>query len=114
MITDETLVARRPPLSLAEGGNVLRVGNTRVPLDSVILSYDQGATPEEIVSAFPSLDLADVYAVIAYYLHNQQEVTQYLAERRQRASEVREQVEGRSPTGPLRERLRAQGIRHPE
>jgi uncharacterized protein (DUF433 family) len=45
---------------------VVRVGNTRVTLDTVIIAFKEGATAEEIVSQYPSLLLADVYAVIGY------------------------------------------------
>ena len=46
---------------------VLRVGNTRVTLDTVIAAFADGATAEEIVQQYPSLHLADVYSVIGYY-----------------------------------------------
>jgi uncharacterized protein (DUF433 family) len=55
------------PLRQNEHG-VLLVGDTRVTLDSVVARFDAGATPEEIVQQFPSLDLAEVYAVVAYLL----------------------------------------------
>ena len=55
------------PLSTDEAG-VLRVAGTRVSLDSVIYAFSEGATPEEIVQAFPTLDLAAIYSVIGYYL----------------------------------------------
>lgn len=43
---------------------VMRVGNTRVTLDSVIAAFQAGATSEDIVRQYPSLQLADVYYVI--------------------------------------------------
>ena len=66
------------PLRSDEGGAV-RVGDTRVSLDVVIREFKDGSPPETIVSAYPTLRLADVYAVIAYYLRNTQEVDAYLA-----------------------------------
>lgn len=45
---------------------VMRVGSSRVPLETVIHAFGQGHTAEEIVSRYPALRLADVYAVIAY------------------------------------------------
>ena len=38
-------------------------------------------TAEAIVEQYPVLRLADVYAVIAYYLHHIDEVTSYLEDR---------------------------------
>ena len=58
-------------------------------LDSVIGSFSDGASAEQIVQQFPTLALADVYAVIAYYLRSPQEVERYLEKRREQASETR-------------------------
>ncbi|MDT5268563.1 MAG: hypothetical protein QOH49_749 [Acidobacteriota bacterium] len=92
------------PLTTDEVG-VLRVAGTRVPLDSVIYAFNEGATPEEIVQDFPTLDLAAVYAVVGYYLQNRDEVEQYLEQRKVRREELKREVESHlSPQG-LRERL---------
>jgi uncharacterized protein (DUF433 family) len=60
---------------------VLRVAGTRVTLDSIVAAFDLGATPEEIVQRYPSVDLASAYALIAYALRNRDSVDTYLAER---------------------------------
>ena len=49
----------------------------------------------------------DVYSVIAYYLCHRDEVEAYLQERRGQADELRRQVEERSPSQGIRERLLA-------
>ena len=51
--------------------DVILVGKTRVTLDTVIAVFNKGATAEEIVYRYPSLNLADVYATIAFYLKHQ-------------------------------------------
>jgi uncharacterized protein (DUF433 family) len=61
-----------------DSSGALRVGNTRVTIDSVLQSYLAGDTPEAIVQAFDTLELADVYAVIAHYLRHRTEFDQYL------------------------------------
>lgn len=86
---------------------VLRVTGTRVSLDSVIYSFHEGATPEEIVQAFPTLDLKDVYAVISYYLQNRDEVEQYLAQRQVEHQELKKELEVKFNPNGLRERLLA-------
>jgi uncharacterized protein (DUF433 family) len=101
-----TLVAKPPPLRLDETGT-LRVGNTRVPIDTVVGAYESGSTPEEIVLGFDTLQLADVYAVISYYLEHREEVQAYLDCRRQHGVEVRARFEERFPTNSIRERLLA-------
>jgi uncharacterized protein (DUF433 family) len=102
----DTLVAKPPPLRLDESGT-LRVGKSRVPIDTVVSAYENGATPEEIVLGYDTLHLADVYAVISYYLEHREEVEAYLDRRRQHAEEVRARFEARFPTSGIRERLLA-------
>ena len=89
----------------AEG--VVRVGGTRVPLDTVVAVFRRGATAEEIVQQFPSLELADVYAAISYYLRNQDEVEAYLRQRAEQARRVREENEARFDMQGIRKRLLA-------
>ena len=89
------------PLMLGEDG-VIRVGKTRVTLDTVVYAFQDGATAEEIASQYPSLDLSDVYLVIAYYLKHRAEVETYLQEREKIVEEVRQLHESRVG---IRERL---------
>jgi uncharacterized protein (DUF433 family) len=52
-------------IPLAKDANgVYRVGGTRVTLDLVVRAFNRGATAEEIVQDFPSLQLSHVYQVI--------------------------------------------------
>lgn len=70
------------PLPLAaDGQGVVHVGDMRVSLDTVVFAFEHGATPEEIVADYSTLDLTDVYAIIAYYLQNQTESEDYLQRR---------------------------------
>ena len=85
----------------------LRVGTTRVPLDTLVHVFDEGATPEEIVQRFPALDLVDVYAVVSFYLQNREEVERYLERRRSEAISLRRKIEGHASATGLRERLLA-------
>jgi uncharacterized protein (DUF433 family) len=53
----------------------LYITGTRVSLASVVLRFQQGASPETILQSFPSLrTLENVYGAIAYYLANQGKV----------------------------------------
>ena len=54
-----TIAPERIPLSVDAHG-VVRVGGTRVTLDTVMEAFLEGASAEDIVSRYPSLDLADV------------------------------------------------------
>lgn len=94
------------PLQIDSHG-VARVGNTRVTLDNVVVAFQNGATAEEIVQKFPSLDLADVYLVIGYYLYHRDEVAAYMQRRAEKSAEIRQLNESRFPPEGIRERLLA-------
>ncbi|MDQ3255381.1 MAG: DUF433 domain-containing protein [Acidobacteriota bacterium] len=103
-----SLIIEAPPVPLRiDEDGVMRVGQTRVPIDTVVFSFNEGASPEEIVLRYPTLELADVYAVIAYYLKHKAEIESYLREREERAARVREENERRFPQAGIRERLLA-------
>ena len=80
---------------------------TRVTLDSVVYAFNDGATAEEIAYRYPSLDLVDIYATIAYYLQNRSAVDEYLLRREAESRTVREANESRFDPSGLRERLLA-------
>jgi len=86
---------------------VIRVGKTRITLDTVISAFLDGATAEEITHQYPSLDLADVYSVIAYYLRRRSEVDAYLQQRQEEAEKIRRRNESRFDPSGIRDRLLA-------
>lgn len=90
-----------------DSSGVARIGGTRVTLDTVIAAFSDGATAEEITQQYPSLDLADVYYVIGYYLRRSSEVEAYLQQRRAHAESVRKQNESRFDPQGVRDRLLA-------
>ena len=92
------------PLFIDEDG-VVRVGGTRVRLDTVVHAFNQGASAEEILQQYPSLALADIYATISYYLQHRTSVDEYLKDRQQEHERVRQTNESRSDPAGLRERL---------
>ena len=103
-----TLTISTPPVPLrVDAQGTVRVGNTRISLDVVVDAFKAGASAEEIGQEFPTLDLGDVYAALAFYLHNQAAVDTYLAEQEREAAEIRRQVEARQHPDPLRARLLA-------
>src|SRR5262249_5299746 len=90
-----------------DADGTIRVGGTRVTLDTIIGAFNSGATAEEIIQQYPSVGLADVYSVIAYYLRHQTDVETYLADRRQQAAKLREEIERKFDSSGIRERLLA-------
>ena len=103
-----TLTINTEPVPLlTDKDGVVRVGGTRVTLDTVVAAFKEGATAEEIVQQYPSLELADVYAVISYYLRSHSEVEAYLQKRDKQAAEIRKQNEAQFDPHGIRERLLA-------
>ena len=101
-----TLTTFELPLRLDAQGTI-RVGQSRVTLDTVIAAYHQGASPETIARQYPAVTLAEVYGAIAYYLQHQAEMDAYLQARLAEAAPLREALEDRfNPVG-LREQLEA-------
>ena len=87
------------------------IGATRVTLDTVVAAFHEGATAEEIVQQYPTLQLADTYSVIGYYLRRQVEVNAYLRDRGYRADKVRRENETRFDPAGVRDRLLARRAR---
>jgi len=96
-----------------DGRGGLRVGQTRVSLESVWHLHQQGASPAEIAQAFDTLDPADVYAVLAWALRHPEDLNAYLRRRDEEAMEVRRQLEeagltpSREESARLKEKLMA-------
>jgi uncharacterized protein (DUF433 family) len=67
-----------PYITERNGG--LYVATTRVSLDSIVIRFQQGDTPEKIQESFCTVPLSHVYGAIAYYLENEELVKAYLAE----------------------------------
>lgn len=102
---DLMLHAETPPLRLDASG-AFRIGRSRVLLELVIRAFQDGATPEVIALRYPTARLADIYAVIAYYLRHQEEIEAYLQERERQALEVQARLEMQQPhLAELRSRL---------
>ena len=84
------------------GGPKARITGHRIRvLDVVIWDEKQGMSPDGIVSQYPTLTLADVYAALAYYLDHRDEIDQAIAQEDALAEEI-----CRTHTGPLEEKLK--------
>ncbi|KAB2893772.1 MAG: DUF433 domain-containing protein [Bacteroidetes bacterium] len=91
-----TLQAEKAPIKTNADGAAL-VGNTRVRLETIISAFHRGDSPEQIVDSFDVLSLADVYAVIAYYLNHREEVDEYIHQQDLAAEEVYRKIEANRP-----------------
>ncbi len=102
----QAFVAQAPPL-VADDDGVIRVAGTRVQLEVIVVAFDAGATAEEIVQQYPSLELGEVCVVISYLLGNEAGVRDYVARRAASAKALRTDIERSLPTGGIRQRLLA-------
>ena len=97
-----------PPLREDETG-AIRVGNSRVLLETVIRAFQDGAPPESIVNRYTTLSLSDVYNTIGYYLRHQDAVEAYLSQREQLAETVQQRLSDIQPDlNSIRVRLLSQ------
>ena len=76
------------PLRVEPRTGRVRVGDTRIPIDTVLYHHKRGVSPRTIVREFPTLTLPDVFAVIAYYYQHQEEVDAYLQAWKEREDAV--------------------------
>jgi uncharacterized protein (DUF433 family) len=70
-----TLIVRTPEI---RGGRP-RIAGTGVTVRRIVGWYRLGLSPEEIVDQYGHLSLAQVYAALAYYHANQEEIEADLA-----------------------------------
>jgi uncharacterized protein (DUF433 family) len=85
-------------------GGAVRVGPTRITVESVLGTFRQGVSAEEIVHRFPSVALADVYSAIGHYLRHREAFDAYLDEGERLGEEMRAEAMANGQAG-LRERL---------
>ncbi len=69
-------------------GGRLRIEGTRITVNQIAVLYKQGYSPEEIADQYPHLTLAQVYAALAYYHANRQEIEADLAAERLEAERL--------------------------
>lgn len=93
-----------PPFRCDEARGI-RIGQSRVTLDSLLAGYHSGFTPEEIAFQYSVLHLEKIYAAIAYYLSHCQEIDNYLEEHRQRTQQQRNKFAQQYNLADLRQRL---------
>lgn len=94
------------PLKMDPYGSI-RVGGSRVTLDTLMAFYFQGCTPETIQDRLPTLSLDHIYGTLAYYLNHVGAVDVYLKANLAVEDRVRAEIEARNPPELIRARLLA-------
>ncbi len=104
-----TTTMPRPLREDADG--VLRIGSTRVTLQTLVAAFRQGSTAEEIALRYPVLSLEQVYSTIGFYLHHEAELRAYLADERAASERERTEAERRPEVARVRDRIRERQAR---
>lgn len=68
-----------------------RVAGTRIRVENIVLWTEQGMSPDEIVTDYPQLSLADVRAALAFYFDNRPELDRQVQADEQFVAEVKSQ-----------------------
>ena len=87
-------------------GNI-RLAGHRIGLQDLAYLYNEGCSAEELCEVFPTLPLASVHKVIAFYLENAAEVNCYLAACDTEMERQRAAAQGGPDRAELRRRLAA-------
>lgn len=75
-----TAISVIPKQYIEQRENSYFIRGSRVSLDSIVISFLNGVSPEGIVQSFPVLSLEQVYGAITFYLANKEAVDLYLQE----------------------------------
>ncbi|MGP0062402.1 MAG: DUF433 domain-containing protein [Isosphaeraceae bacterium] len=107
MFHPNTFIALLPACLHWHSDGEIRLVGHRIGLYHFIDYYNQGFTAEMILCQFPTLELAVIHKVIAFYLENREEVDRYVADYQSELDLLR----GVGPHAPsvaeLRKRLEA-------
>lgn len=84
------------------GGPKARIVGHRIRVRDIAIWHEKlGMSPDEIVTQYPTLTLADVYAALAYYWDHREEMEQVIADEEAFVEELK-----RSHSSLLLEKLR--------
>jgi uncharacterized protein (DUF433 family) len=113
----DTLIRLLPPyLHWHPDGEIRLVGH-RIGLYHFVFYYNQGYTAEMMLGQFPTLELALIHKVIAFYLDHQKEVDEYVGQYRSDLDYLRAAGPHAPSVVELRKRLKshqpAESVRTP-
>jgi uncharacterized protein (DUF433 family) len=85
------------------GGRACIAGHRIRVMDIVVWHEKRGYSADEIVDMFPGIQLADVYAALAYYFDNREEIDADFQKEDEAAEWVKTNIPSKIPT-QLREK----------
>jgi uncharacterized protein (DUF433 family) len=96
-----------PDFLTRDAGGEIRLAGHRIGLFHVVHYYNEGYSAEMLACQYPTLPLALVHRVIAFYLENRSEVDACVADCRKELSRQRVVSPARIDVESLRQRLEA-------
>ena len=88
-------------VSSTGGRTKARIAGHRIRVQDIAIWHERlGMSVDEIVHEYPSLTLVDVYAALAYYWDNREQIERAIEEDRALVDELR-----RTHVGPLQRKL---------
>ncbi|MCA6501255.1 MAG: DUF433 domain-containing protein [Pseudanabaena sp. M135S2SP2A07QC] len=73
-------------------GGKPRIAGHRITVQNIVICYERmGMSPDEIIYHYPSINLADVHAALAYYYDHVAEIRQDIANDEAFAKEIKSQ-----------------------
>ena len=94
-----------PSFLKQDSDGFVHVTGHRVGLQHIIHYYKEGFSPEMLACEYPSLLLAEVHKVIAFYLENRADVESYIADCEMQINEQRSSGGAGQSIAELRQRL---------
>jgi uncharacterized protein (DUF433 family) len=87
------------------GGRACIAGH-RIRVSDIVVWHEQrGYSPDEVVDLFPGITLSDVYAALAYYFDNRQEIDDDLRQADESAAWLKANIPSKIPA-ELKDKLR--------
>jgi uncharacterized protein (DUF433 family) len=84
----ETLLMSSPNIC----GGRLRIDGTRITVNQIVTLYKQGYSAEDIADQYAHLSLAQVYAALAYYHANKEEIETDLEAEKEEAVRLEQEL----------------------
>lgn len=75
----ETVISEHIEITPGVCGGKPRIAGHRITVKNVVIWHERmGLSPDEVVSHYPSITLADVYAALAYYHDHLEDIRQQI------------------------------------
>ncbi len=89
----ESVISEHIEITPGVCGGKPRIAGHRIKVQDIVIWHERlGLSPDEIVSQYPTITLADVYAALAYYHDHLEEIRQQIREGEAFARELQSQT----------------------